>query len=89
MRAGQFHVYAVRHVDEALSLLVGEDAGTPDDKGSFPKGSINARVVERLREIAEIGMGEEDKPEQAKEALTAALPAKTPKKPREKKPPVE
>ena len=25
VRAGQFHVYSVRHVDEALSLLVGED----------------------------------------------------------------
>ncbi|MBD9657305.1 MULTISPECIES: AAA family ATPase [unclassified Pseudomonas] len=85
VRAGQFHVYSVRHVDEALSLLVGEDAGTPNEKGHFPKGSVNARVVERLREIAEIGMGEEDKPEQAKEALTAALPEK-PKKPRAKKP---
>ena len=26
VRAGQFHIYAVRQVDEALSLLVGEDA---------------------------------------------------------------
>ncbi|TBU92934.1 Lon protease family protein [Phytopseudomonas dryadis] len=85
VRAGQFHVYAVRHVDEALSLLVGEDAGTPDDKGRFPDGSVNARVVERLREIAEIGMGEEDKPEAAKEALAAALPAGE-KKPRTKRP---
>ncbi|MBU1285460.1 MAG: AAA family ATPase, partial [Gammaproteobacteria bacterium] len=27
VRAGQFHIYAVRQVDEALSLLVGADAG--------------------------------------------------------------
>lgn len=51
---GQFNVYAVRTVDEALSLLVGEAAGVPDEHGQFPAGSVNARVVERLREIAEI-----------------------------------
>jgi predicted ATP-dependent protease len=68
VRAGQFHVYAVREVDEALSLLVGEEAGTPNAQGQFPAGSVNARVVERLREIAEIGMGEDDKPEEKKDA---------------------
>ncbi|HBX56857.1 MAG TPA: ATP-dependent protease, partial [Pseudomonas sp.] len=87
VRAGLFHVYAVRHVDEALSLLVGEDAGTPNAEGQFPLGSVNARVVERLREIAEIGMGEDDKdhvkPEEAKNEPTP--PAKE-KKPRAKKP---
>ncbi|MBD9485354.1 AAA family ATPase [Pseudomonas sp. PDM14] len=61
VRNGLFHVYAVRQVDEALSLLVGEDAGTPNDKGEFPAGSVNARVVERLRSIAEMGMEEEEK----------------------------
>ncbi|TWC31752.1 putative ATP-dependent protease [Pseudomonas sp. SJZ079] len=68
VRAGQFHVYAVRQVDEALSLLVGEEAGSPNAEGQFPAGSVNARVVERLREIAEIGMGEDDKPEEKKDA---------------------
>jgi predicted ATP-dependent protease len=61
VRQGQFHVYAVRHVDEALSLLVGHTAGAVDAHGRFPEGSVNARVVERLREIAEMGM-EDDKP---------------------------
>lgn len=61
VRAGQFHVYAVSQVDEALSLLVGTDAGTPDEQGVFPDGSVNARVVARLREIAELGMEEDDK----------------------------
>ncbi|XVN18607.1 hypothetical protein QZH46_27170 [Pseudomonas corrugata] len=54
VRAGQFHVYAVRQADEALSLLVGEPAGEPDENGEFPEGSVNARVVERLRVIAEM-----------------------------------
>ena len=37
VRAGQFHIYAVRQADEALSLLVGEDAGEPDAEGSSRK----------------------------------------------------
>jgi predicted ATP-dependent protease len=66
VRNGQFHVYAVRQVDEALSLLVGESAGKPDADGHFPEDSINARVVARLREISEMGMAEEDKDGKAK-----------------------
>lgn len=60
VRAGRFHVYAVRQVDEALGLLLGEPAGTPDGEGRFPAGSVNARVVERLREIAEMGVEDEE-----------------------------
>src|SRR5690606_7596519 len=61
VRANQFHVYAVRHVDEALGLLVGEPAGSADEQGEFPPGSVNAKVVERLREIAEIELEDDDK----------------------------
>ncbi|MCL7461931.1 ATP-binding protein [Pseudomonas sp. NW5] len=51
VRAGLFNVYAVRTVDEALGLLVGEEVGVLGEDGQFPAGSVNARVVERLREI--------------------------------------
>lgn len=63
VRAGRFHVYAVRQVDEALGLLLGEPAGSPDSEGRFPEGSVNARVVARLRKISEMGP-EEDEPKQ-------------------------
>ncbi len=85
VRAGQFHIYAVRHVDEALSLLVGEDAGSPNEQGQFPAGSVNARVVERLRDIAAMGMEEDDKEEPKKAEPVAAKE----KKPRAKKPTAE
>ena len=85
VRAGQFHIYAVRQVDEALSLLVGEDAGSPNEQGQFPAGSVNARVVERLRDIAAMGMEEDDK-EEPKKAEPAAAKEK---KPRAKKPAAE
>ena len=83
VRAGQFHVYAVRQVDEALSLLVGADAGAPDAKGVFPEGSVNARVVERLRAIAEMGQAD-DEPEEP-----PAAAAKPTRKKAVKKPPAE
>lgn len=72
VEAGRFHVYAVSQADEALSLLVGEPAGTPDEQGEFPEGSINARVVERLRVIAEM-VSEEDIKEAEKDRLEEAL----------------
>ena len=50
-REGLFHIWAVDNVDQALSLLAGEDAGAPDEQGSFPSGSINDRVVQRLKVI--------------------------------------
>ncbi|MFP6848520.1 MAG: AAA family ATPase [Pseudomonas sp.] len=86
VRAGQFHIYAVRQVDEALSLLVGADAGTPNEQGQFPAGSVNARVVERLRDIAAMGMEDDDKDEPKKEEPVAAVKEK---KPRAKKPAAE
>ena len=85
VRAGLFHVYAVRQVDEALSLLVGADAGTPNADGVFPEGSVNARVVERLRTIAQ--MGQDDEPEEPPPA--AAVAAKPARKKALKKPPVD
>jgi predicted ATP-dependent protease len=63
VRAGLFHVYAVRLVDEALELLIGQAAGAVDDNGCFPEGSVNARVVARLREISEIGSEDDEVPE--------------------------
>nr|WP_314480505.1 AAA family ATPase [uncultured Pseudomonas sp.] len=69
---GKFHVYAVSQADEALSLLVGEEAGAPDEKGQFTEGSVNARVVERLREIAEM-ISEEDIEKAEKERLEEVI----------------
>lgn len=59
-REGKFSVYAVRTVDEALCLLMGEAAGCVQADGDFPAGCVNARVVERLREIANIHEEQEE-----------------------------
>ena len=39
VRAGQFHVYAVREVDEALALLVGKPVGAQDEKDASRKAA--------------------------------------------------
>jgi lon-related putative ATP-dependent protease len=51
-RAGQFRVWAVATVDEALELLTGVPAGVRGEDGSFPEGSVNARIEARLETFA-------------------------------------
>ncbi|TVQ69636.1 MAG: ATP-binding protein [Oceanospirillales bacterium] len=52
VKAGQFSVHAVSHVDQCLELLMGRKAGQLKADGHFTQRSINALVVKRLREIA-------------------------------------
>ena len=52
VKGGQFHIYAVSHVDEGIEVLTGVPAGQPDEEGVYPEGSIHARVEERLVQMA-------------------------------------
>jgi lon-related putative ATP-dependent protease len=45
---GKFTVYAVRDVNEAVTLLTGIEAGERDDEGNFPADTVNARVEEQM-----------------------------------------
>jgi predicted ATP-dependent protease len=51
--AGQFRIWPVSHVDQGIELLTGVAAGKANRNGIYPEGSINRRVVERLRDFAE------------------------------------
>jgi predicted ATP-dependent protease len=50
--AGQFRVYTVRTVDQAIELLTGVPAGERAADGAYPDGSVNARVELRLADFA-------------------------------------
>ena len=67
--AGQFHIYPVRTVDEALSLLTDIPVGEPDEQGEYPPESVNGRVLAALRAMNErwkaLAAGEEEKDEDA------------------------
>jgi predicted ATP-dependent protease len=52
VEAGQFSVFPIDHVDQALELLTGLTAGERDESGDFPEGSLNRRVRDRLIEFA-------------------------------------
>ncbi len=64
---GEFHIYGIESVDQALEILMDRKAGKLSRKGTFPRGSINYRVLERLRDIADIGREEEHHEEEKEE----------------------
>ena len=57
---GQFHIYVVKGVDEALELLMDMPAGERNSKNQYPKRTINYLALRRLEEIAEIVNGSSD-----------------------------
>lgn len=50
----KFAIYAVKTIDEGISILTGVEAGKADEKGDFPPESVNGRVVARLQEFSKI-----------------------------------
>ncbi|MDP0562946.1 MAG: ATP-binding protein [Candidatus Endonucleobacter sp. (ex Gigantidas childressi)] len=50
----KFNIYAVSHVEEALELLTGNKPGALNTQGQYTKNTINYKVVQRLKEIAEL-----------------------------------
>lgn len=56
VKARQFHVYAVKTVDQALELLTGRKAGSLGKDGNFSKGSANWEIQEKLKEFTKLKM---------------------------------
>ena len=48
---GDFHVWAVSHVDEGIEVLTGVPAGAPKEGGGWEGGSINELVDDRLEDL--------------------------------------
>jgi lon-related putative ATP-dependent protease len=53
VRAGQFHIWAVRSIDEGIELLTGIPAGQRDSERQYPEGTVHRLVEDRLRAYAE------------------------------------
>jgi len=49
---GRFHVWSVKTIDEGIEILTGVPAGERCADGSFPEGTVHARVNEQLRTFA-------------------------------------
>ena len=46
--AGQFHVYSVDSIEEAVELLTGVPAGEPDEDGGYPPDTVYGKVMTQL-----------------------------------------
>jgi predicted ATP-dependent protease len=68
VREGRFHVWAVRTLDEGLEILTGMPAGQARPDGTFPEGTVHARVAARLEEFGERLRRTRQRPESEREA---------------------
>jgi len=50
--AGRFAIYPIETIDQGIALLTGTPAGERGPDGTFPEGSVNARVEARLEDYA-------------------------------------
>lgn len=60
-----FAVYSIDHVDEALELLMGMDAGCLNEKGEYPSGSINELIQKNLEYFTAVKHAEQHKHDKA------------------------
>lgn len=63
VKEGKFTIYAVKNIDEGIEILTGKKAGQKKDDGTYPEGTINYLVYEKLKKYAQIvaGLGKEEK----------------------------
>jgi lon-related putative ATP-dependent protease len=53
VKAGQFHIYSVKTIDEGIEVLTGTKAGERRKDGAFEDGTVNYRVDKQLKSMAE------------------------------------
>jgi len=52
VRRGEFRVYGIGTIDEAIALLTGVPAGVRGADGAYPPDSVNGAVERALTELA-------------------------------------
>jgi ATP-dependent Lon protease len=52
VQEGKFHIYPVQTVDQGIEILTGKPAGERNPDGTYPPGTVNGIVDEKLRELA-------------------------------------
>ncbi|UWV46392.1 AAA family ATPase [Acetivibrio thermocellus] len=63
VKEGKFHIYAVKTIDEGIEILTGMKAGEKREDGTYPEGTINYLVYEKLKKYARTvaGFGKDEK----------------------------
>ena len=52
VKAGKFHVYPVRTIDEGIEILTGIEAGEAAEDGSYPEGTVHFLADRELQRLA-------------------------------------
>lgn len=52
VRAGMFHIFAVKTIDEGIEILTGKAAGVKSAQGNFTRGTIHDLVNKRIIQLA-------------------------------------
>jgi predicted ATP-dependent protease len=53
VQEGQFHIWSVSDVDQGIEILTGIPAGKLGEDGSYPEGSVNCLVDQRMKAMVE------------------------------------
>lgn len=54
VKAGRFHIYPVKTLEEGLFLLTGQEVGQRNEKGHYPAGTLGHLIVKRLAKMHEV-----------------------------------
>lgn len=54
VKAGRFHIYPVKTLEEGLLLLTGMEVGEINDKGHYPTGTLGHLIVKRLHKMRDL-----------------------------------
>ncbi|PWB64576.1 MAG: ATP-dependent protease [Deltaproteobacteria bacterium] len=60
VREGKFRIYAIEHVEDGVEILTGIPAGKEGPDGTYPAGTLNRLVEERLTALRNAMKGEEE-----------------------------
>ncbi|MFP4059323.1 MAG: Lon protease family protein [Bacteroidales bacterium] len=52
VKDGKFHIWAVKNINEGITILTGVKAGKRKDDGEFEEDTVNGMVDDRIRELA-------------------------------------
>ncbi len=51
VKEGNFHIYAISHVDQGIEILTGVSAGAKNEKAKYSPNSVHGKVIKRLKEF--------------------------------------
>lgn len=60
VKAGEFHIYAVKTIEEGIELLTGVDAGAMREDGLYDQETVFGKVIAQLKTYAKVAESEKD-----------------------------